>query len=108
MQTITSAKVQANFGAVADIVKRGEPVTITQHGRPTMMMLTYEEGAEFVRQRATQDLLRWFEDRRRDMPQAARDLTQEELDAMIEEEREAVYQENLAKAKRAKVKRATA
>lgn len=51
MQIITSAKVQSNFGAVADIVKSGEPVTITQHGRPTIVMIRYEDAVEWLRAR---------------------------------------------------------
>ncbi len=39
--------VQTNFGAVADIVKGGQPVTITHHGRPRMMLSRYEDAIDF-------------------------------------------------------------
>ncbi len=43
MQTKTSGKVQKSFGEVVDVVTGGEPVTITQYGRPTMLLMRYQE-----------------------------------------------------------------
>lgn len=38
MQTIASREAQSRFGATLDIAK-GEPVTITQYGRPVVTMM---------------------------------------------------------------------
>lgn len=54
MKTLASRTVQNNFGGIADIVKSGEPVTVTQHGRPTLMILPYAQGQEALRLLAAQ------------------------------------------------------
>jgi prevent-host-death family protein len=54
MKTLASRVVQNNFGGIADIVKSGEPVTVTQHGRPTLMILPYAQGQEALRLLAAQ------------------------------------------------------
>ena len=54
MKTLASRAVQNNFGGIADIVKSGEPVTVTQHGRPTLMILPYAQGQEALRLLAAQ------------------------------------------------------
>jgi antitoxin (DNA-binding transcriptional repressor) of toxin-antitoxin stability system len=63
MQTVTSGKVQASFGEVADIAKGGEPVTITQYGRPTLILMRYQDGIEAVRAAAGARLLNWMDAR---------------------------------------------
>ena len=47
MQTFSSRDVRTRFGAVLDIAKR-EPVTVTQYGRPSVMILPFEIGQEAV------------------------------------------------------------
>lgn len=49
MKTISAGKVKNNFGSVSNIVKSGEPVTITQYGTPTMMILPFNIGEEALR-----------------------------------------------------------
>ncbi len=44
MQTVTSVEVQNRFGAVANMVKGGEPVAVTQYGTPTLMILPHALG----------------------------------------------------------------
>ncbi|QLQ32079.1 MAG: type II toxin-antitoxin system prevent-host-death family antitoxin [Candidatus Thiothrix singaporensis] len=39
MQVLPAAEIKNRFGRVSNIVKSGEPVTITQYGEPTMMLL---------------------------------------------------------------------
>ena len=48
MQTYTSRELQTRFGMVIDTAKR-EPVTVTQYGRPAVMIVPYEIGQEAVR-----------------------------------------------------------
>lgn len=86
MLTMTSGKVQTSFGEVADVVKGGEPVTITQYGRPTMLLVRYQDGMEMLRQKASEDLNKWLEARALDAPEAARSITEEELSTLIEDE----------------------
>jgi antitoxin (DNA-binding transcriptional repressor) of toxin-antitoxin stability system len=54
MQTLSSAKVQASFGEVTDIVKSGEPVALMQYGRPTLMLVPYRDGAATIVNFATE------------------------------------------------------
>ena len=48
MQTYSSRDVQTRFGTVLDVAKR-EPVTVTQYGRPSVMIVPFEIGQEAVR-----------------------------------------------------------
>jgi antitoxin (DNA-binding transcriptional repressor) of toxin-antitoxin stability system len=36
MKTLSSVEVQNHFGSIANIVKSGEPVAVTQYGTPTL------------------------------------------------------------------------
>jgi antitoxin (DNA-binding transcriptional repressor) of toxin-antitoxin stability system len=85
MQTVTSGKVQASFGEVADIAKGGEPVTITQYGRPTLILMRYQDGIEAVRAAAGARLSNWMDARALDAPAVARTATVKEIDAIINE-----------------------
>ena len=49
MKTLSSVEVQNRFGSIANIVKSGEPVTVTQYGTPTMMILPYSLATEALR-----------------------------------------------------------
>jgi antitoxin (DNA-binding transcriptional repressor) of toxin-antitoxin stability system len=96
MQTITSGKVQTSFGEVADVVKGGEPVTITQYGRPTMLLMRYQDGIELLRQKAGDELAKWLDARALDAPAAARTITDDALSALIDEEISASINEKRA------------
>jgi antitoxin (DNA-binding transcriptional repressor) of toxin-antitoxin stability system len=48
MQTFTSREVQTQFGMVLDFAKRA-PITVTQYGRPSFMMVPLDIGQEAVR-----------------------------------------------------------
>lgn len=85
MQTLTSAKVQANFGAAADMAKSGEVVTITQYGRPALMLLSYKDGEELMRLRAAAAFNRFFEGRARTMPEGAPELSIDDINALVHE-----------------------
>ena len=52
MQTLTSRDVQTRFGAVLDLAKR-EPITITQYGRPVIVMMSIEDAQEVQQLRAS-------------------------------------------------------
>ena len=49
MKTLSSVEVQNHFGSIANIVKSGEPVAVTQYGPPTLMILPYGLAAEALR-----------------------------------------------------------
>jgi prevent-host-death family protein len=85
MQTLSSAKVQANFGQAMDIAKSGEPVTITQYGRPTLMLFSHKEGEELLRLRSTIRLNRYLEGRAKTMPKDAPELTMDDIDKLVHE-----------------------
>ena len=87
MQTVTSGKVQASFGEVADIAKGGEPVTVTQYGRPTLLIMRYQDGIEALRAASAKRMGQWLDTREKDAPRAAREVSLEALNTMIDEER---------------------
>jgi antitoxin (DNA-binding transcriptional repressor) of toxin-antitoxin stability system len=63
MKTLSSREVQKNFGAVADLVKGGESVRVTQYGRPAFVMLPESvETEELLRRFAGKRLLRLLKD----------------------------------------------
>jgi len=55
MKRLASSEVQSKFGEVLDLAKR-DPVTVTQYGRPVVLMMGYEEGLETLRLKAAQAL----------------------------------------------------
>ena len=85
MQTFTSAKVQANFGQAMDIAKSGEPVTITQYGRPALMLFSHKEGEELLRLRSTVKLGHYLEGRAKSMPKDLPELTIDEINTLVHE-----------------------
>lgn len=85
MQILTSAKVQANFGAAADIAKSGEVVTITQYGRPALMLFSYKDGEALLRLRAAAELNGYFEGRTKTMPQGEPELSMDDIDKLVHE-----------------------
>ena len=58
-QTFTSREMQTRFGAVMDIAKR-QHVTITQHGRPVVAMVSVEDAAELRRIRAAREMMQFL------------------------------------------------
>ena len=81
MQTLTSRDVQTRFGAVLDLAKR-EPITVTQYGRPSVMIVPIAIGEEAVRQH---NALR-FADFLDAMPEPALDapeITIDEVNTMV-------------------------
>jgi hypothetical protein len=85
VQILTSAKVQANFGAAADIAKSGEVVTITQYGRPALMLFSYKDGEALLRLRAAAALNGYFEGRTKTMPQGEPELSMDDIDKLVHE-----------------------
>ena len=61
MQIVASRDLQARIGAILDLAKR-EPVTVTQHGRPAVMMVPIDIGEEAVRQFNARRLAQWLAD----------------------------------------------
>ena len=88
MQTLTSAKVQANFGQTIDMAKAGEPITITQYGRPTVMLFSYKEGAELIRLRDAARLSHYFEERQALVAQDAPALSMDNVNTLLHELRD--------------------
>ena len=85
MQTVTSGAVQTRFGAVVDIAKSGSPVTITQYGRPTLMLFSYKEGEALLRMRQVAEQEAWNKERLQHATHEAMALTDEQIDALVHE-----------------------
>jgi prevent-host-death family protein len=84
MKTISSTEVQTRFGSIANIVKSGEPVAVTQYGTPTLMILPYALATEALREHNARKLVAFMED----MPFAhvdAPELTPEQINALVHE-----------------------
>ena len=85
VQTLTSAKVQASFGEVADIAKGGEPVAITQYGRPTLLLFSYKEGEELLRLRNLARVNGYFAERREHVPTDVPELSMDDINNLVHE-----------------------
>ncbi len=60
MKTVRSTDLQSRFGQVLDEAKR-DPVTVTQHGRPVVVIMGYEEATEAMRLLAGQKLTNFLD-----------------------------------------------
>lgn len=85
MQTVTSGAVQTRFGAVVDIAKGGSPVTITQYGRPTLMLFSYKDGEELLRMRHAAEQEAWNKKRIQSITPEALALTDEQVNDLVHE-----------------------
>jgi antitoxin (DNA-binding transcriptional repressor) of toxin-antitoxin stability system len=84
MKTLSSREVQKNFGTVADLVKGGESVRVTQYGRPAFVMLPESaETEELLRRIAGKKLVRMIKESTPNA--AAQALTQQEVNQLIHE-----------------------
>jgi prevent-host-death family protein len=84
MKTLPSVEVQNKFGSIANIVKSGEPVAVTQYGTPTMMILPYALATEALREYNARRLTQFMDA----MPPAnadAPEMTLEELSKFVHE-----------------------
>ncbi len=84
MRTLSSVEVQNRFGSIANIVKSGEPVAVTQYGTPTMMILPYSMAAEALRDYKARKLVQ-FMDAMPPANQDAPELTLEQINALVHE-----------------------
>jgi antitoxin (DNA-binding transcriptional repressor) of toxin-antitoxin stability system len=84
MRTLSSREVQKNFGSVADLVKAGESVRVTQYGRPAFVMIPEgQDTEELLRRMAGKRLVRLLKDA---TPSAeAQALTQQDVNNLINE-----------------------
>ena len=85
MQTVTSGAVQARFGAIMDIAKGGSPVTITQYGRPALMLFSYKEGEELLRLRQAAEQEKWNQERMRHVSPEAQALSEAQINDLVHE-----------------------
>ena len=77
--------MQANFGQAMDIAKSGEPVTITQYGRPALMLFSHREGEELLRLRSTVKLSQYLEGRAKTRPSDMPELTANDINCLVHE-----------------------
>ncbi len=84
MKTLSSVEVQNRFGSIANIVKSGEPVAVTQYGTPTMMILPYSLATDALRDYNARKLVQLMDA----MPSANADapnLTLDQLNKLVHE-----------------------
>lgn len=68
-----------------DIAKSGEPVTITQYGRPALMLFSHKEGEELLRLRSTVKLSHYLEGRAKTLPSDVPELTADDINNLVHE-----------------------
>lgn len=98
MLIIPSQRLQTKFGEFADIAKSREPVVITQYNRPTLILSNYQDTMELIRLAAKMRFIERLNKHARYVTEPT-DEELEELNRLIDEEREIVYQESLKNAK---------
>lgn len=84
MKILSSVEVQNHFGSVANIVKGGEPVAVTQYGTPTLMILPYSLASEALQDYKARKLLQFMDG----LPTAnaqAPELTLDEINQLVHE-----------------------
>lgn len=86
MQTLTSVEVKNKFGSVARVVNRGEPVTVTQYGEPTMMILPYQLAQEILRAYRVKSITALMNSVPLP-PEGTEEMTLEEITAFVHENR---------------------
>lgn len=84
MKTLSSAEVQNRFGSIANIVKGGEPVAVTQYGTPTMMILPYAMATEALRDYKARQWVQFMDAMPSASPEAP-ELTPEQLNELVHE-----------------------
>lgn len=82
--TMPSVTVQNRFGTVSRTVSRGEPITVTQYGEPTMMILPYEYAQEVLRIFNAQKMIRYMDSMPPTNPNAP-DLSLEDINKLVHE-----------------------
>jgi prevent-host-death family protein len=86
MKTISSVEVQNRFGSIANIVKSGEPVAVTQYGTPTMMILPYALATEALRDYNARKLVQFMDSMPPAMPDAP-ELSLEQMNKLVHDVR---------------------
>ena len=84
MITMPSVEVQNKFGSIANMVKGGETVAVTQYGTPTLMILPYGLGEAALREYNAARFAKFMDA----MPPAkagAPELTQAEFNDLVHE-----------------------
>jgi prevent-host-death family protein len=84
MKTISSVEAQNNFGNMVALIKEGEPVTVTQYGKPTMLILPYAIGSDALRQYNARRMAQFMDALPPSNPNAP-ELTDDELTKLIHE-----------------------
>jgi antitoxin (DNA-binding transcriptional repressor) of toxin-antitoxin stability system len=84
MQTIPSVGVQNRFGSIARMVARGEHITVTQYGEPTMMILPYEMAQGAIKAYKAQKMID-FMDALPAVDSTAPDLSLADINALVHE-----------------------
>ena len=82
MKTFPSREVQTRFGAVLDAAKR-EPVTVTQYGRPVVVMMSVDAAAEAQRALAGRRMVEFL--RKLPSVEAAEALSDESINTLVHE-----------------------
>lgn len=82
--TMPSVSVQNHFGTVSRTVGRGEPVTVTQYGEPTMMILPYAIAQEALKMFKAQKMIQFMNEMPLSNPEAP-DLSLTDINALVHE-----------------------
>ena len=86
MKTVASSSAQAKFGAMLDLAKSGEQITITQYNRPAVVMTSYDYfvAAEQALRLQAGDKMQAFLQGLPASPEAER-LSEQDLNQLVQE-----------------------
>lgn len=87
MKTVTSGQIQAKFGEIAELAKFREPVTITQYGRPSLLLMSYNDGMKALKLLAQQKTIDWMDGRELSAPIEAKNANLDEINQLVNESR---------------------
>lgn len=82
MITLPSVEVQNRFGSIANIVKGGEPVVVTQYGTPTMMILPFAVAQSALHAYRAQTMAEFMREMKPANPDAP-DLSMAEITSLV-------------------------
>jgi antitoxin (DNA-binding transcriptional repressor) of toxin-antitoxin stability system len=85
MTSLTVEQVQTNFDQIIYFVQTGKPLTITQDGQPTAMLLSFKEGSKLLRLRDAKRLEDYLAARLKNAPQDVSKLSMDDMNKLVAE-----------------------
>jgi PHD/YefM family antitoxin component YafN of YafNO toxin-antitoxin module len=82
---LTVEQVQTNFDQTINFVQTSKPLTITQDGQPTAMLLSFKEVSKLLRLHHAVRLEGYLAARLKNVPQSASELSMDDINKLVAE-----------------------